>query len=105
MNEKHEFSSQSGGTTTKVFEWWQRTERNMEKNFRRSFSHLALSALLFSAVGSEAVCGASSAGPVPVADWGGVGTSSSAFFENIDVRDETWFVIPENMIAYFTFKL
>ena len=40
----------------------------MEKNFRRSFSHLALSALLFSAVGSEAVCGASSAGPVPVAD-------------------------------------
>lgn len=61
-----------------------------------------VSALLFSTDGSAAVCcGTSSDGATPVADWGGVGTSSSAFFENIDVSDETWFVIPENMICNF----
>lgn len=57
-------------------------------------AHLVVvSALLFSADadGSAAVCCVTSgwAGAAPVAEGGGDGTSSSAFFENIDVRDET----------------
>lgn len=57
------------------------------------------SELLFSTGGSTVVsCVAASVGASPVADCGGVGTSSSAFFENIDVKDETWFVNPPNMI-------